>query len=83
MAQSTTARAHRAGADDTRASHSDFLAHFAQQESRSRTAKRPLTLSAEEHAANRKRLRRVTFVKPFYADGTEINVAGILKKWQR
>ncbi|KAH7354509.1 FluG domain-containing protein [Plectosphaerella cucumerina] len=84
MAESTTVRTHRSdrhgrASDD----HSDFLAQLAQRESRGRVAKRPPALSAEEHAENRKRLRRVTFVKPVYADETQINVAGIFRKWKR
>ncbi|ROT35415.1 hypothetical protein SODALDRAFT_353116 [Sodiomyces alkalinus F11] len=71
-----------AGANGALDNHVDFLAQIA-QESQGKRQKRPAPLSAEEHAENRKRLERATFVKPVYADETQINVAGLLKKWQR
>lgn len=61
--------------------HVDFLQQFAAKE-RERAAK-PAPLSAQEHAANRKQLGTVRFVKPKYADETQINVSGIFKKWTR
>ncbi|KAM0271864.1 hypothetical protein ACHAQH_008964 [Verticillium albo-atrum] len=63
-------------------SHAEFLNLVAEREAEGRVSKRPLPLSAEEHAAHRKRLESVRFIKPKYADETEINVAGILGKWK-
>jgi hypothetical protein len=83
MAQFTTATAYRAGPNGAPDNHADFLARVAQRESRSRGTKRPAPLSAEAHEENRKRLRQVTFVKPVYAHETQINVAGLFRKWER
>ena len=61
--------------------HLDFLHRFAAKE-QARLAK-PAPLSADEHAANRKQLSTVQFVKPVYAEETKINVTGIVRKWTR
>ncbi|OAQ59732.1 FluG domain-containing protein [Pochonia chlamydosporia 170] len=71
----------RANADGP-PNHTKFLERFAAKEAQRRVPK-PTPLSAEEHAANRKRLSKVCFVKPKYSHETMINVAGILRKWQR
>ncbi|CRK29684.1 hypothetical protein BN1723_015696 [Verticillium longisporum] len=63
--------------------HAEFLNLVAEREAEGRLSKRLLPLSAEEHAAHRKRLRGVRFIKPKYADETEINVTGILRKWKQ
>ncbi|KAI8668656.1 hypothetical protein NCS57_00677400 [Fusarium keratoplasticum] len=83
MAQFMTAIAYRAGPNGALDNYADFLAQVAQQESRSRGTKRPAPLSTEAHKENRKRLRRITFVKPVYAHETQINVAGLFRKWER
>ena len=83
MAQSKNTSVYQAGPNGASDIHVGVLAQVAQRESLSRVANRPAPLSAEAHAENRKRLRRVTFVKPFYADETEIKVAGLWKKWER
>ena len=59
--------------------HVDFLQRFVAKE-HERVAK-PIPLSAEEHAVNRRQLSTVHFVKPKYADETKINVTGIFRKW--
>jgi hypothetical protein len=48
---------------------------------RRRAAKQKPTLSIEEHVVNRAQLNDVLFIKPKYSDQTEINVAGIFRKW--
>ncbi|PON10763.1 hypothetical protein C2W62_48365 [Candidatus Entotheonella serta] len=73
--------AHRPNTNAPSDHHVDFLQQFVAKE-RERAAK-PAPLSAQEHAANRKRLGTVRFVKPKYADETQSNVSGILKKWTR
>jgi hypothetical protein len=55
--------------------HADFLKRFVVQENRA--AKRPAPPSVEEHAAHRKRLTRVHFIKPKLAYETDINVGVI------
>ncbi|OAQ58141.2 FluG domain-containing protein [Pochonia chlamydosporia 170] len=62
--------------------HGKFAERFAAKEAQ-RKAPKPAPLSAEEHAANRKRLSKVRFVKPKYSEETMINLAGIFKKWNR
>ena len=61
--------------------HADFLQRFTANELE--RSKKPSPLTAKEHAANRKKLRSVRFVKPKYADETKINVCGMFKKWDR
>ena len=46
-------------------------------------AAKPAPLSVEQHAANRKHLSVVRFVKPKYSSETEINVSGIFGRWKR
>ncbi|CVL09160.1 uncharacterized protein FMAN_15436 [Fusarium mangiferae] len=60
-----------------------FLESFAAKEAQRRAAKQKPTLSIEEHAAHRAQLADVLFIKPKYADETEINVTGIFRKWVR
>lgn len=62
--------------------HLDFLSRFATKE-KERQAPKPAPLSAAEHAANRRQLSTVRFVKPNYSDATQINITGILRKWIR
>ncbi|KAH7121977.1 FluG domain-containing protein [Dactylonectria estremocensis] len=47
------------------------------------TTQRPAPLSAQEHAAHRKQLQGIHFIKPKYSDEYEINLAGIFRKWKR
>ncbi|RYP68955.1 hypothetical protein DL771_006377 [Monosporascus sp. 5C6A] len=44
------------------------------------SANRP---TAEEHAATRNQLKNVNFIKPRYADETEIDIAVVCRKWKR
>lgn len=60
--------------------HADFLNLVAEREADGRVSNRPLPLSVEEHAAHRKRLESVRFIKPKFADETEINMSGMLGK---
>ncbi|ORY68698.1 FluG domain-containing protein [Pseudomassariella vexata] len=63
--------------------HTDFLRRVASKEADSRVTKRPAPLSARQHAAHRKQLKQVQYIKPKYAIETEINVTGIFGKWKR
>ncbi|KAL8400415.1 hypothetical protein RB594_000708 [Gaeumannomyces avenae] len=82
MPQPATVAVRRPGASGPLDKHAHFLAQFAEGEARRGVDRRPAPLSAEEHAANRKRLERA-FVKPVLAEASQINVAGIFKKWKR
>lgn len=59
----------------------DFLKHFVTKEIR--VVKRPEQLSVEEHAAHRKKLARVSFIKPKFSTETEINLGVVFGKWKR
>ncbi|KAL8310445.1 hypothetical protein RB597_010330 [Gaeumannomyces tritici] len=72
----------RPGASGPLDNHAHFLAQVAEREARRGVDRRPAPLSADEHAKNRKRLKRA-FVKPVLAEASQINVAGIFKKWKR
>ncbi|KAK2777398.1 FluG domain-containing protein [Colletotrichum kahawae] len=61
----------------------DFLKRFTDQETQRRIANQPKPFSAEEHADLRKQLKNVNFIKPRYADETEINIAVVCRKWKR
>lgn len=61
--------------------HADFLKRFVAKQNR--VAKQPAPLSVEEHAAHRKKLARVCFIKPKFANGTEINIGVVFGKWKR
>ena len=74
-----TAPRHNANAPPNH--HLDFIHRFVRKERESAT--KPTPLSAEEHAVNRRQLSTVRFVKPKYADETQINVSGIFRKWTR
>ncbi|KID97353.1 FluG domain-containing protein, partial [Metarhizium majus ARSEF 297] len=76
----TTVRRSRASGPPNH--HAKFLQRFVVKEAQRRVPK-PAPFSAEEHAANRKRLSKVRFVKPTYSKETMINVSGIFKKWKR
>ncbi|KAL8310634.1 hypothetical protein RB597_010464 [Gaeumannomyces tritici] len=82
MPQPATVAVRRPGASGPLDNHAHFLAQFSEGEARRGVDRRPAPLSAEEHAANRKRLERA-FVKPVLAEASQINVAGIFKKWKR
>lgn len=60
-----------------------FLQRFAAREAENRAAKQKATLSVEQHAAHRAQMSNVRFIKPQYADETQINVSGIFNKWRR
>lgn len=61
--------------------HRDFLQQFAAKE-RQRLAK-PTPLTVQEHAIHREQLSTAKSLQPYYATETKINLAGILKKWQK
>ncbi|KAK1656904.1 hypothetical protein BDP55DRAFT_687623 [Colletotrichum godetiae] len=61
----------------------DFLKRFTDQETQRRIANQPKPFSAQEHADLRKQLKNVNFIKPRYADETEINIAVVCRKWKR
>jgi hypothetical protein len=63
--------------------HADFLNHVVTQETQARASNRPVRLTVQQHAAHRKTLEGVRFIKPKYAAETEINVIGIFGKWKR
>ncbi|KAI0120736.1 hypothetical protein BJ170DRAFT_704700 [Xylariales sp. AK1849] len=79
----TTIAIHRRPRTNGPPDHTDFLKRVATREANNRVANRPNPLSAEEHAAHRKQLERVQYIKPKYAAETEINVTGIFGKWKR
>ncbi|TIC97035.1 hypothetical protein CH35J_007397 [Colletotrichum higginsianum] len=56
---------------------------FTDQGAQRRIANQPKPFSAEEHADLRKQLRNVNFIKPRFADETEINIAVVCRKWKR
>lgn len=62
--------------------HDDFLQQFTQRENEKRRTKKPKPRSAKERAAIREKLKDLQFLLPDHADGTKINIAGILKKWK-
>ncbi|CVL00269.1 uncharacterized protein FMAN_09776 [Fusarium mangiferae] len=78
----TTAR-RSAATRDLHQGNVAFLESFAAKEAQRRAAKQKPTLTIEEHAAHRAQLADVLFIKPKYADETEINVTGIFRKWVR
>ncbi|KAL8405658.1 hypothetical protein RB596_004496 [Gaeumannomyces avenae] len=82
MPQPTTVAVRRPGASGPLDNHAHFLAQFTEREARRGVDRRPAPLSAEAHAANRKRLEH-TVVNPVLAVASQIGVAGLLKKWQR
>ncbi|KAK7211891.1 hypothetical protein V2G26_019069 [Clonostachys chloroleuca] len=60
-----------------------FLRNFALQQAQRRATNQKPIFSIDEHAAHRAQLTDVIFIKPKYSDETEINVAGIFRKWVR
>ncbi|KAK2051231.1 FluG domain-containing protein [Colletotrichum caudatum] len=60
-----------------------FLVQFTDRESQRRGVKHPQSLSVEDHAVLRGQLENVTFIKPRYADETEINIGVVRRKWIR
>ncbi|KAK6859008.1 hypothetical protein PG995_004861 [Apiospora arundinis] len=62
--------------------HQGFLNEFIHREQQNRVSKGPKPLTATQHAALRKQLQEVRFLKPAWADETKINVARILRKWK-
>ncbi|RYO89823.1 hypothetical protein DL766_005139 [Monosporascus sp. MC13-8B] len=59
----------------------DFLKRITAQETRA--TKRPASLSIEQHAARRKQLQCICFIKQKSADETEVNIGGVLGIWKR
>ncbi|KAK7959755.1 uncharacterized protein PG986_004609 [Apiospora aurea] len=62
--------------------HQGFVNEFIHREQQNRVSKGPKSLTATQHAALRKQLQEVRFLKPAWADKTKINVARILRKWK-
>ncbi|OAQ58761.1 FluG domain-containing protein [Pochonia chlamydosporia 170] len=62
--------------------HDDFIQQFTQRENEKRRINKPKPRSAKERAALREKLKDLQFLLPDHADGTKINIAGILKKWK-
>ncbi|KAK8000474.1 FluG domain-containing protein [Apiospora arundinis] len=62
--------------------HQGFVNEFIHREQQNRVSKGPKPLTATQHAALRKQLQDVRFLKPAWADETKINVARILRKWK-
>ncbi|KAK7967629.1 FluG domain-containing protein [Apiospora aurea] len=62
--------------------HQGFVNEFIHREQQNRVSKGPKSLTATQHAALRKQLQEVRFLKPAWADETKINVARILRKWK-
>lgn len=64
--------------------HADFIHRFTAREAQRRAAQqRKIPLTPEQRARRRERLRQIPFIKPADADSTQINLAGILRKWKR
>ncbi|KAH7146947.1 hypothetical protein B0J13DRAFT_595275 [Dactylonectria estremocensis] len=60
-----------------------FLQRFAAREAENRATKQKATLSVEQHAAHRAQISNVRFIKPQYANETQINISSIFNKWRR
>ncbi|KAJ5681616.1 FluG domain-containing protein [Penicillium maclennaniae] len=60
--------------------HADFLSHVAALK---QVTNRPAPLSVDQHAAHRKKMEDVRYIKPKYALETQINISTIQRKWQR
>jgi DNA-binding transcriptional regulator YiaG len=74
---------HRLVAHNEERNYDDFIQQFTQQEVQKKTAKKPKPLTAAQHTALRQQLKEVRFLQPDYADGTKINISGILRKWEK
>ncbi|KAH8768366.1 FluG domain-containing protein [Diaporthe sp. PMI_573] len=61
----------------------DFLKRVAAREGQARLTTGPTPLTVEQHAKHRKTMEGVRFIKPKYANETEVNVSGIFGKWKR
>ncbi|KAK3682380.1 FluG domain-containing protein [Podospora appendiculata] len=59
----------------------DFVRQFTAKQKR--IAKQPKALTADQREALLKQLEVTQFLQPDYADGTKINIAGVLRKWKR
>lgn len=63
--------------------NSDFIKRFTEQEAQRREAqRRKVPLTAEQRAAQRERLRQKRFLMPADAVCTQVNIAGVLRKWK-
>ncbi|PWI64232.1 hypothetical protein PCL_11352 [Purpureocillium lilacinum] len=62
--------------------HADIVEKVAQRENDERRVIKPACLNARQRAALREQLRDVRFLKPDCADGTKINIARMLRKWE-
>lgn len=61
----------------------NFLNRIATQEGQARLTTGPTPLTVEQHAKHRRTMEGVRFIKPKYANETEVNVSGIFGKWKR
>ena len=78
---SRTAQQHRKSQHT--AHYSDFIRKFTEQEKASQRVQKPKALSAKERKALRRQLKDVQFLQPDFADGTKVNIAGVLRKWRK
>jgi hypothetical protein len=64
--------------------NADFIKRFAEREALRREAQRQkVSLTAEQRVAQRERLRQIRFLKPADADCTQVNIAGMQRKWRK
>lgn len=61
----------------------DFIKRFAARQAQKQAAKQKPALSVAQHASHRAQLSNVRFIRPRYADETQINVSGIFNKWRQ
>ncbi|KAK3389614.1 FluG domain-containing protein [Podospora didyma] len=83
MPARTEAVRHHTGSNGVLGHHTDFLKRVADREKNARVSKQPPPLSVKQHAAHRKKMSGVRFIRPRYAAETQINVSGIFGKWKR
>ncbi|KAK3371955.1 FluG domain-containing protein [Podospora didyma] len=83
MPARTEAVRHHTARNGVLGHHADFLKRVADRETNARVSKQPPPLSVKQHAAHRKKMTGVRFIKPKYAAETQINVSGIYGKWKR
>ncbi|KAI1305758.1 hypothetical protein F5Y03DRAFT_384421 [Xylaria venustula] len=63
--------------------NAEFIKRFAEREAQRRDARRKVPLTATQRAARREKLRQIRFLTPADAECTQVNIAGMLRKWKR
>jgi hypothetical protein len=63
--------------------NTDFIQRFTEREAQRRGVKRKVPLTATQRAARREILRQIYFLTPADAECTQVNIAGMLRKWKR